>query len=138
MAAVAGFPKLVVIVLAHAIKHLQRFNIADLLVETQFFQKFTTRVHMLLNGNTSANLWESFVCFTRCTYRHFCREIYRNQTDYSTKGSLIWILDRTKTKFGARMLKNWVGRPLVDMAWVVCFYPRWSVIICKSGYSETE
>ena len=43
------------------------------------------------------------------------REIYRNQTDYTTKGSLVWILDQTSTKFGARMLRSWVGRPLVDM-----------------------
>ena len=43
-----------------------------------------------------------------------CSEIYRNETDYTTKGSLIWILDRTTTKFGARLLKSWVGKPLVD------------------------
>lgn len=30
----------------------------------------------------------------------------------------MWILDRTKTKFGARLLKSWVGRPLVDMTYV--------------------
>ena len=42
------------------------------------------------------------------------REIYRNQTDFTEKGSLLWILDRTKTRFGARLLKTWIGRPLVD------------------------
>jgi DNA mismatch repair protein MSH3 len=26
----------------------------------------------------------------------------------------MWILDRTTTKFGARLLKSWVGKPLVD------------------------
>src|SRR5713226_3897993 len=26
----------------------------------------------------------------------------------------MWILDRTTTKFGSRMLQNWVGKPLVD------------------------
>jgi DNA mismatch repair protein MSH3 len=26
----------------------------------------------------------------------------------------MWVLDRTVTKFGARLLKSWVGRPLVD------------------------
>jgi DNA mismatch repair protein MSH3 len=56
IAVIADFPKLVVIALAHAIKHLQRFDIADAFVETKFFHKFTTRVHMLLNGNTLTNL----------------------------------------------------------------------------------
>ncbi|CDO74876.1 hypothetical protein BN946_scf185004.g26 [Trametes cinnabarina] len=95
--ALADFSKLVVIALAHAVKYLSTFNIADALRETRFFAKFTERTHMLLNANTLTNL-----------------EIYRNETDYSTKGSLIWILDRTSTKFGARLLKSWVGRPLID------------------------
>lgn len=45
-----------------------------------------------------------------------CREIYQNQTDFSERGSLLWILDRTKTRFGARLLKTWIGRPLIDRA----------------------
>lgn len=47
------------------------------------------------------------------------REIYQNQTDFTTKGSLLWILDKTMTRFGARLLKSWVGRPLLDRAYVV-------------------
>jgi DNA mismatch repair protein MSH3 len=97
MAEVADFPKRVVIALAHAIKYLAAFSIADAFLETKFFGKFTTRAHMLLATNTLTNL-----------------EIYRNETDYTTRGSLIWVLDRTKTKFGARLLRNWVGRPLID------------------------
>ncbi|KAJ7751996.1 DNA mismatch repair protein MSH3 [Mycena metata] len=64
---------------------------------TAFFTKFTTKSHMLLTGNTLANL-----------------EILQNSSDYTTRGSLIWILDKTATPFGARMLRNWVGKPLVD------------------------
>lgn len=52
---------------------------------------------MLLNGNTLSNL-----------------EIYRNQTDWTTRGSLFSILDHTVTGFGKRLLKKWVGKPLVD------------------------
>lgn len=52
---------------------------------------------MLLGANTLANL-----------------ELYRNETDYAVKGSLLWVLDNTRTKFGARMLKQWIARPLVD------------------------
>ena len=97
MAAVIDFPKLVVIALAHAIRYLSNFGIADALLETKFFTKFTTQAHMLLAANTLTNL-----------------EIYRNNTDNSILGSLIWVLDQTKTKFGARLLRSWVGRPLVD------------------------
>lgn len=92
-----GLPKRVITALAHTIKYLSAFGLADALLETKFFNKFTTRAHMLLAANTLANL-----------------EIYCNDTDKSTHGSLLWILDRTKTKFGARLLRDWVGRPLID------------------------
>jgi DNA mismatch repair protein MSH3 len=60
MAAVADFPKQVIVVLAHAINYLSAFNIADAFLETKFFSKFTTRAHMLLNANTLTNLFVSF------------------------------------------------------------------------------
>ncbi|CAA7265435.1 unnamed protein product [Cyclocybe aegerita] len=97
MASVVDFPKRVVVALAHAIEHLSAFGIANAFLETKFFTKFSTRAHMLLAANTLINL-----------------EIYRNETDGTTRGSLMWVLDRTKTKFGARLLRSWVGRPLVD------------------------
>jgi DNA mismatch repair protein MSH3 len=102
MAEITDFPKGVVVALAHAIKHLSTFGIADAFLETRFFSKFATRAHMLLAANTLTNL-----------------EIYRNETDHSVNGSLIWILDRTKTKFGARLLRNWIGRPLIDKRYAV-------------------
>ncbi len=82
-------------------KYLSKFGLADAFLETNFFTKFSTRTHMLLAANTLQNL-----------------EIYRNETDYTTRGSLMWILDRTKTRFGARLLRYWVGRPLVDKVYV--------------------
>lgn len=94
---IANFPQRVVIALAHAIEYLSAFSIADAFLGAKFFSKFANRTHMLLNSNTLTNL-----------------EIYHNQTDYTTRGSLMWILDHTTTKFGARLLKNWVGRPLTD------------------------
>ena len=30
------------------------------------------------------------------------------------RGSLLWVLDRTKTAMGARMLRNWLLKPLID------------------------
>jgi DNA mismatch repair protein MSH3 len=97
LAAAVDFPKCVTVALAHVIRHLKAFAIADVLLETQFFDKFSSRVHMLLGANTLANL-----------------ELYRNETDSTVKGSLLWVLDNTKTRFGARMLKQWIARPLID------------------------
>ena len=54
---------------------------------------------MLLNGNTLTSL-----------------EIYQNQTDHSSKGSLFWTVDKTQTRFGQRLLRKWVGRPLLDIS----------------------
>src|SRR5690606_11730510 len=64
---------------------------------TKYFQPFSARTHMLLNANTLSSL-----------------EIYKNQTDYTETGSLFWCVDRTKTRFGKRLLRNWVGRPLLE------------------------
>ncbi|KAF8557342.1 hypothetical protein OG21DRAFT_1505567 [Imleria badia] len=94
---IASLPQQVVVALAHTIHYLSSFRIADAFLGARFFTKFTNRTHMLLNATTLANL-----------------ELYQNQTDYTAKGSLIWVLDRTTTKFGARLLKSWVGRPLTD------------------------
>ncbi|KAL4068083.1 muts domain V-domain-containing protein [Scleroderma citrinum] len=94
---IANLPQQVVVALAHAIKYLSAFSIADAFLGARFFSKFANRTHMLLNANTLTNL-----------------EVYQNQTDYSSRGSLMWVLDRTVTRFGARLLRNWVGRPLTD------------------------
>lgn len=97
MAEITDFPKRVVVALAHAVEYLSKFGLADVLLETKFFSRFTTQTHMLLAANTLINL-----------------EVYRNETDYTVEGSLIHILDKTQTKFGARLLKSWIGRPLVN------------------------
>ncbi|KAJ7740749.1 muts domain V-domain-containing protein [Mycena maculata] len=97
LATITDFPKPVIIALACTIQYLSAFDIATSLSQTSFFTRFATKTHMLLAGNTLANL-----------------EIFQNETDYNTRGSLVWILDKTVTSFGARMLKNWIGKPLVD------------------------
>jgi DNA mismatch repair protein MSH3 len=65
---------------------------------------------MLLNGSTITSL-----------------EIYRNQTDFSEKGSLLWVLDHTRTKFGRRLLRKWIGRPLLARQ-----YPRFHTSLTNS------
>ncbi len=41
-------------------------------------------------------------------------ELTANMRDGKKRGSLLWVLDHTKTSMGARLLKQWVEKPLVD------------------------
>ncbi|KAG0006436.1 Mismatch repair protein msh3 [Modicella reniformis] len=94
---VLGLSRSLIIALSAMISHLTDFGLAPVFRLSKYFECFTSRSHMLLNGNTISNL-----------------EIYRNQTDWSTRGSLFAILDHTLTGFGRRLLKKWIGKPLVD------------------------
>ncbi|KAL4949555.1 muts domain V-domain-containing protein [Aspergillus filifer] len=94
---VLQLPDQVTICLSSMIKHMTEYGLEHVLQLTKYFQHFSSRSHMLLTGNTLTSL-----------------EIYQNQTDHSAKGSLFWTLDRTQTRFGQRMLRKWVGRPLLD------------------------
>ncbi|KAF4555265.1 DNA mismatch repair protein MSH3-like protein [Elsinoe fawcettii] len=88
---------LVTICLSAMIKHLTAYGLEHVFDLTKYFQPFSARSHMLLNGNTLTSL-----------------EIYENQTDHTSAGSLFWTLDKTQTRFGQRLLRKWVGRPLLD------------------------
>ena len=96
---ILGLPEHVTVCLSAMIRHMAEYRLEHVFNLTKYFQPFSARSHMLLNGNTLTSL-----------------EIYLNQTDHTSKGSLFWTLDRTQTKFGARMLRKWVGRPLLDQS----------------------
>ena len=90
-------PEHEMICLASLIKHLTAFNLEHVFDLGKSFQCFSVRYLMSLNGTTLSSL-----------------EIYQNQTDHTRHGTLFWALDRTKTRFGQRLLRRWVGRPLID------------------------
>ena len=92
-------PEAVTICLSSMITHMSEYGLEDIFDLTKYFQSFSARSHMLLNGTSLTSL-----------------EIYQNQTDHSEKGSLFWTLDRTETRFGRRLLRRWVGRPLLIRA----------------------
>ena len=94
---VLNFSENVSICLSAMIQHLQEYGLEHVFDLTKYFQPFASRSHMLLNGNTLASL-----------------EIYQNQTDHTSKGSLFWTLDTTSTRFGQRLMRKWVGRPLLE------------------------
>ena len=89
----------VTICLSSMITHLTEYGLEHIFDLTKYFQSFSTRQHMLINGTTLESL-----------------EVYRNATDHSEKGSLFWALDKTQTRFGQRLLRKWIGRPLLDTA----------------------
>ncbi|KAL2694175.1 Mismatch repair protein msh3 [[Neocosmospora] mangrovei] len=94
---VLKLPEPVTICLSAMINHLQEYGLEHIFDLTKYFQSFSTRSHMLINGTTLESL-----------------EVYRNSTDHSEKGSLFWALDKTITRPGHRLLRKWVGRPLLD------------------------
>ena len=96
---VLRLPEHVTVCLSALINHLSDYGLEHVFDLTKYFQSFSARSHMLLNGTTLTSL-----------------EIYQNQTDHGQRGSLFWTLDRTKTRFGQRLLRKWVGRPLLDRA----------------------
>ena len=94
---ILNLPELVTICISSMIKHLEEYGLQHVFDLTKYFQSFSARQHMLINGTTLESL-----------------EVYRNSTDHSEKGSLFWALDKTLTRFGQRLLRKWVGRPLLD------------------------
>ncbi|MFS1512477.1 DNA mismatch repair protein MutS [Chengkuizengella sp. SCS-71B] len=42
-------------------------------------------------------------------------ELVETVRDQSKKGSLLWLLDKTATSMGARLLKRWVDKPLMNL-----------------------
>ncbi|KAL5597010.1 uncharacterized protein BROUX77_006958 [Berkeleyomyces rouxiae] len=88
--------------LSAMVTHLTEYGLEHVFDLTKNFTSFAQRTHMLLDGTTLESL-----------------EIYRNATDHGEKGSLMWALDKTLTRFGRRLLRKWVGRPLLDHAALV-------------------
>lgn len=58
---------------------------------------YSTAEYMALDDNTLTNL-----------------EVFNNATSGGVNGSLLGIVDRTKTAMGARMLRRWLGKPLLN------------------------
>ena len=45
-------------------------------------------------------------------------EILQSAEDGGVRGSLLWVVDRTRTPFGRRLLRRWLTRPLLKLAFV--------------------
>ncbi|KKA29438.1 hypothetical protein TD95_002678 [Thielaviopsis punctulata] len=85
--------------LSAMITHLTEYDLQHVFDLTSNFSSFSQRTHMLLSGTALSSL-----------------EIFRNATDGSPHGSLLWAIDKTVTRPGRRLLRKWLGAPLLDSA----------------------
>ena len=58
---------------------------------------YSTSAFMVLDSATRRNL-----------------ELVETMREKNKKGSLLWVLDKTKTAMGARLLRSWVEQPLIE------------------------
>ncbi len=72
---------------------LERINHINLFSENQF---------MKLDFNTQRNL-----------------ELTQTMLAKEKRGSLLWVLDKTKTSMGKRLLRNWIEKPLLNVTKII-------------------
>ncbi|KAL3139906.1 hypothetical protein ABBQ38_004198 [Trebouxia sp. C0009 RCD-2024] len=95
--AVLQLAPLVVQALAHALDYVRPLHMEAVLRYGASFKPFHDAHQMLLSPNALRQL-----------------EVLRNNDDGGEKGSLLWLMDHTKTPFGGRLLRNWVAHPLTS------------------------
>ncbi|SJM87342.1 related to DNA mismatch repair protein MSH3 [Zygosaccharomyces bailii] len=74
--------------------YLKDYQNDHLLLISSNYKPFISKSHMLLNYNALKSL-----------------DIFTNN---GGKGSLFWVLDHTRTAFGFRQLREWIGKPLLS------------------------
>lgn len=57
--------------------------------------------------------YDKFMLLDSSTIRNL--ELTETIRDKHKKGSLLWVLDKTKTAMGARLLRNYIEQPLIDI-----------------------
>ncbi len=61
-------------------------------------KKYSSNKYMILDMSSRRNL-----------------ELTRTIRDKGKKGSLLWVMDKTRTAMGARLLRKWLEQPLIDV-----------------------
>jgi len=95
VADVSTLPRGVLAALASLLAYLREFGLERSLRLTSNFAPFASRRTIVLSANTLRNL-----------------ELLQNDTDGQVYGSLLWVLDHTRTPMGKRLLRKWVAQPL--------------------------
>ncbi|XP_014671556.1 PREDICTED: DNA mismatch repair protein Msh3-like [Priapulus caudatus] len=80
-------------------QYLKEFNLDTVLKLSCNMRHFSESTdHMKLNAQALCSL-----------------EIFQNSTDHRVQGSLLSVMDHTRTKFGSRLFKHWLSQPLCDI-----------------------
>ncbi len=87
---------------ALALRYLQE-NLLDALPHLTGLTTYSTQQFMLIDPTTRRNL-----------------ELERTARDSATRGSLLWLLDKTHTPMGKRLLRTWLLQPLLDTTQINC------------------
>ncbi|SCU77340.1 LAMI_0A00782g1_1 [Lachancea mirantina] len=77
--------------------YLRSYGAEQVLRLKENYTPFSSRFHMVLSPNTLESL-----------------EVFKNRTDGKIKGSLLWLMDHTRTPYGFEMLRKWIAKPLTD------------------------
>ena len=81
-----------------ALSHLMATQMRDL-IHFKTLELQTGRTSMVIDEATKRNL-----------------ELFASMRDNARRGSLLWLLDQTKTAMGARLLRKFIAYPLLDRA----------------------
>ena len=98
MEKVHALPNLVQEALSHCLEYLRPFGLETIVYESSQILDFTDVAEMSHSPSSILQL-----------------EILRNSDDGSERGSLLWLMDRTTTAFGSRLMRKWVTHPLKDV-----------------------
>lgn len=90
-------------------------NIQSCMIELiQYLEEFKLSNIFTIINNVSC-FSNSKTCLVLPSSTIQALEIFQNTTDAnSNKGSLIWLLNHTRTRMGNRLLVKWISKPLID------------------------
>lgn len=69
----------------------------------------------LLHQLTSLETYHTSTFMTLDPYTRRNLELFESGRSGSVKGSLLWVLDKTRSPMGGRLLRRWIGQPLLDL-----------------------
>jgi DNA mismatch repair protein MutS len=70
----------------------------------------------LLQQLTGLETYHTSQFMTLDPYTRRNLELFETGRTNTTKGSLLWVLDHTRSPMGGRLLRRWIGQPLLDIS----------------------
>src|SRR5205085_11473834 len=70
----------------------------------------------LLRQLTALETYSTTEFMTLDPYTRRNLELFESGRSGSVKGSLLWVLDKTRSPMGGRLIRRWLGQPLLDKA----------------------